>query len=129
MTQGNKAILNAILSFDNLKDEAAVLKMNGWPVSIVPSNDPSLGSQKDWFILGKNDDPATEVCQYLRASESSDAQHVMNSLMDARLDIEDWYCYYRVEWSNGRKAQWCLWEHLPQYEHHRDWRKTAKFDL
>lgn len=128
--EGSKAILNAMLSFDNLKDEAAVLKAQGWPVSVDPSNAPSSrGNYKNWFILGKSDDPSKEVCQYLSASESWNAQRVMNSLMSARRDINDWYSYYRVIWSDGRTTPWSLWEHLPQYEHHRDERKAAKFDL
>lgn len=132
MIQGSKVILNAILSFDNLKDEAAVLKAQGWPIddrSDTPAFDPLLGNYKDWFILGKGEDPSKEVCQYLSASESSDAQRVMEALMSARLDIKDWYSYYRVKWSDGRTTSWSLWEHLPQYKSHRDERKAAKFDL
>lgn len=129
MIEGGKAILNAILSFDNLKAEAAILKMQGWPVDIDAPKDGLMGYYKYWFILGKSEDPSKEVCQYLRASESSDAQRVMEALMDARLDIQEWECHYRVRWSNGRQGPWSLWESLPQYKNHNDWRKKAEFHL
>jgi len=131
MIEGGKAILNAILSFDNLKAEAAMLKAQGWPVDMdAPNSERSMGHYyKDWFILGRSEDSSKEVCQYLRASESSVAQRVMNSLMDARLDIQEWEWHYRVRWSDGRESPWSLWESLPQYKNHNDWRKKAEFHL
>ncbi len=126
-------ILNIIMSFDNMKEQAALMKIHGWPIDAADSPieaglAPSF-DKKDWFILGENQDKSEEATRYLTNMTFGDMQRIMTVMMETRAGLDNWRSYYRIPWLNRTDAPWSLWHHLPQNTNRRDERKSAKFDL
>ncbi len=129
-TTSAKDLLNALLSFDNMKDEAMFLKAAGWPVDIEVPPDIvekvkwiSDKEKRHWLIRGSQPE---ETFSYVVGREP-DMQRALNMLMSARKDLSQWDIYYKVLDRHHTPEEWKLWESKPQHNDHIDWKTVKHF--